>query len=151
MCDGDVAPHASMSTRLDTGTTGCYSSGVDESTLAKPIDQNWIQSTAARVVARIASYAKPVLDVCGQPCWKDGPPCELAPGHPSAHTSTQPFTRPQFRFGGMIPSSRPNQPPYHVTLAIDSDDATCTCAAFTRWNRGGDCSHIKLIREAYRV
>lgn len=25
-------PHASMSTRLDTGTTGCYSSGVDRTT-----------------------------------------------------------------------------------------------------------------------
>lgn len=26
-----------------------------------------------------------VLPVCGDPCWEDGPKCQLAPGHPGHH------------------------------------------------------------------
>jgi len=30
------------------------------------------------------------LDECGQPCWPDGPPCRLSPGHPTQHRPAQP-------------------------------------------------------------
>lgn len=30
------------------------------------------------------------LDVCGAPCWPGGPPCALAPGHPTEHRQAQP-------------------------------------------------------------
>lgn len=112
------------------------------------VDQKWIQSTAARVVARYASYAKHTN--CPLEAWP-GQPCELEAGHTPPCVAPSAFKGSRYRFDGMIPSSRPNQPPYHVTLAIDSDDATCTCVAYTRYNRNADCSHIKLIREAYRV
>lgn len=115
-------------------------------------DQTWIQRQANRVTefyqSRAARFATP--DRCGQLCWPDGPRCELPP-HPAdlAHVAPSVASQPGIKFIGPVPSSRRGHPAYTVTVYDDPiQRATCTCEGYTKYHRGQDCSHIRLVREA---
>lgn len=117
-------------------------------------DPEWIRATIARVTAKYARPSATAVRKCGQPCWRDGPPCELHWGHPTytAHVAPSVATKPGVLFDGPVPSSRAARgaPPYRVIIPLEGE-ASCTCPANRTYYKHADCSHIRLVREAIRL